>query len=47
MANRGGSKEIQAAARVAKQLYAKWLGENKARVDAVKQQFDLFGEIAA
>lgn len=47
MSDRGGSKEIQAAAKVAKQLYAKWLGENKARIDAVKQQFDLFGEISA
>jgi adenine-specific DNA methylase len=47
MANRGGSKEIQSAAKVAKLLYAKWLGENKARVDAVKLQFDLFGELVA
>ena len=47
MSNRGGSKEIQAAAKVAKQLYAKWLGENKARVDVAKDQFDLFGEFAA
>jgi putative DNA methylase len=47
MANRGGTADIQAAARVAKQLYTKWLGENKARVDAVRQQFDLFGEAMA
>lgn len=47
MANRGGSKEIQSAAKVAKLLYAKWLGENKARVDAIKLQFDLFGELVA
>lgn len=47
MSNRGGTKEIQSAARVAKQLYAKWLGENKARIDTVKQQFDLFEENAA
>jgi len=46
MSNRGGSPEIQAAARVAKQLYGKWLGENKARIDVVRQQFDLFGEAA-
>lgn len=47
MSNRGGTAEIQASARVAKQLYAKWLGENKARIDAVRQQFDLFGEAKA
>ena len=47
MSNRGGSKEIQTAAKVAKQLYARWLGDNKARVDVAKDQFDLFGEIAA
>jgi putative DNA methylase len=47
MTNRGGTAEIQAAARVAKQLYSKWLGENKARIDAVRQQFDLFGEATA
>jgi hypothetical protein len=47
MSNRGGTAEIQAAARVAKQLYSKWLGENKARIDAVRQQFDLFGEATA
>lgn len=47
MSNRGGTAEIQAAARVAKQLYSKWLGENKARIEAVRQQFDLFGEATA
>ena len=47
MSNRGGTAEIQAAARVAKQLYSKWLGENKARIDAVRHQFDLFGEATA
>lgn len=47
MSNRGGTPEIQAAAHVAKQLYSKWLGENKARIDAVRQQFDLFVEATA
>lgn len=46
MANRGGSSEIQAAARIAKQLYARWLGENKAKVRAAQEQFDMFGEAA-
>ncbi|NKJ47214.1 site-specific DNA-methyltransferase [Burkholderia sp. SG-MS1] len=46
MANRGGSSEIQAAARIAKQLYARWLGENKAKVRAAQEQFDMFGETA-
>lgn len=46
MSNRGGSIDIQAAARIAKQLYAKWLGENKARVRAAQEQFDMFGEAA-
>lgn len=44
MSNRGGSKDIQAAARIAKQLYTKWLEENKVRADAAREQFDLFGE---
>ena len=46
MSNRGGSSEIQAAARIAKQLYAKWLSENKARVRVAQEQFDMFGEAA-
>jgi len=46
MSNRGGSSGIQAAARIAKQLYAKWLNENKARVRVAQEQFDLFGEAA-
>ncbi|MBB3003740.1 hypothetical protein FHX57_006116 [Paraburkholderia tropica] len=46
MASRGGSSEIQAAARIAKQLYAKWLGENRAKIRAAQEQFDLFGETA-
>jgi len=46
MSNRGGSSAIQAAARIAKQLYAKWLSENKARVRVAQEQFDLFGEAA-
>jgi putative DNA methylase len=44
MLNRGGSKEIQSAAKVAKQLYAKWLSENKTRAEAVMKQFDIFEE---
>jgi putative DNA methylase len=47
MTKHGGSTEIQAAARMAKQLYSKWLGENKAVVEAINQQFDLFGEAIA
>ncbi|MCY0853070.1 hypothetical protein [Cupriavidus sp. D39] len=46
MSHRGGSSEIQAAARIAKQLYAKWLSENKAKVRAAHEQFDMFGEMA-
>ena len=46
MANRGGSGEIQAAARIAKQLYAKWLIENKAKVQVAHEQFDMFEEVA-
>jgi putative DNA methylase len=47
MSSRGGSREIQTAAGVARQLYAKWAGENKVRVEAARQQFDLFGEAGA
>lgn len=46
MSNRGGSSEIQSAARVAKQLYAKWIGENKVRVRTAHEQFDMFAEAA-
>ncbi|WP_434661537.1 DUF1156 domain-containing protein [Paraburkholderia sp. A3BS-1L] len=46
MATRGATSEIQSSAKIAKQLYAKWLGENKSRAEAAQEQFDLFGEVA-
>jgi hypothetical protein len=41
MSKRGGSEAIRAAAEVAKQLYAKWLGDNRERAAAALREFDL------
>lgn len=44
LGTRGGLAEMRRASHMAKQLFAKWLSEHKAKADAGKQQFDLFGE---
>ena len=41
LSERGGSQEIRAAARTAKTLYSRWLGDHKAKADAATAQFDL------
>lgn len=41
MSERGGSPEIKTAARMAKTLYSRWLGEHKAKAVAATAQFDL------
>lgn len=41
MSERGGTPEIRTASRTAKTLYSRWLGEHKAKADAVTAQFDL------
>jgi hypothetical protein len=46
MSERGGSPEIKTAARIAKTLYARWLGDHKAKADAATAQFDLPLEFA-
>jgi len=46
MGERGGTPEIKAAARTAKTLYARWLGDHKAKADAATAQFDLPLEFA-
>ncbi|MBP6702580.1 MAG: DUF1156 domain-containing protein [Vicinamibacteria bacterium] len=46
MDERGASQEIRAGARTAKTLYSRWLGEHKAKADAMHAQFDLPLEFA-
>ncbi len=46
MGERGGNKETRSAARTAKTLYTRWLSEHKAKVDAMRTQFDLPLEFA-
>jgi phosphoserine aminotransferase len=41
MSKRGGSEAIRAAAAVAQQLYAKWLGDNQERAAAALREFGL------
>ena len=41
ISERGGSDEMRRAARTARQLYAKWLADHKAKADAAHAQFDL------
>jgi putative DNA methylase len=41
MSERGGRPEIKTAARMAKTLYSRWLGEHKAKAEAATAQFDL------
>jgi putative DNA methylase len=44
LGGRGGLAEMRRASQIAKQLFAKWIAEHKAKADAGKQQFDLFLE---
>lgn len=47
MHNRGGSPEIRSAARVAQQLYARWIDANGERVERARQQIDFIDQAVA